>query len=141
MTFHEIRDRARRLRSIRLEAVLLQSGARRDRYDPAKWRSAKGTISTTGMKFMNWTQGLGGGGAIDLAMHLNDLDFKAALQWLGNHFPIPDHPEHAPPSRRLTLPPPDPRKLPAAKRYLIYDRALPASLLPPLIASGRLYAD
>ena len=87
MTFQEIRDRANRVRGIPLQAVLLLTGAERDRYDKTKWHTQKGTISFTGMKFMNWSQGVGGGGAIDLAMHLNGLDFKAALEWLWNHFP------------------------------------------------------
>lgn len=141
MTFHPMRERAHRLRSIPLEAVLREIGARRNRYDQAKWHTPKGTLSITGMKFMNWNQGIGGGGAIDLAMHLNDFDFKAALEWLGNHFPVLDYPEHVPTPRSLTLPPPDPRKLPAVKRYLVHERALTPSLIQALIASGRLYAD
>ena len=36
---------------------------------------------------MNWNQGVGGGGAIDLAMHLNKLGFKAAVEWLCHRFP------------------------------------------------------
>lgn len=141
MTGDEVRQRAHRLRSIPLEDVLRAGGARRDRADKAKWHTARGTISITGMKFMNWNQSVGGGGAIDLAIHLNGFDFKAALEWLARHFPVCDHPEHAPPPRRFVLPPPDARKLPAVKRYLVHDRALPAALLYSLLDSGRLYAD
>jgi hypothetical protein len=143
MTFQEIQDRANRVRGIPLQAVFLRSGAKRDRYDKAKWHTAKGTISCTGMKFMNWNQTVGGGGAIDLAMHLNNLGFKAAVEWLWNRFPNSDHGEQVPPSYRknLTLPPQDPRKLPGVKRYLVHDRAIAASLIQTLIQSGRLYAD
>ena len=143
MTFQEIRDRANRVRGIPLQAVLLLTGAERDRYDKTKWHTQKGTISFTGMKFMNWSQGVGGGGAIDLAMHLNGLDFKAALEWLWNHFPNPDHREQVQPPRgpNLTLPPQDPSKLSGVKRYLVHERAITLSLIEPFIESGRLYAD
>jgi hypothetical protein len=143
MTFQEVRDRANRIRGIPLQAVLLLTGAERDRHDKAKWHTAKGTISFTGMKFMNWSQMVGGGGAIDLAMHLNNLDFKAAVEWLCSHFPNLDRREqvHPPCRPNLTLPPQDPSKLPGVKRYLVHERAIPASLIQLLIESGRLYAD
>ena len=82
-------DRLDQLRRVPLAAVLREIGAQRDRSDKAKWHTPKGAISITGMKFMNWHQSLGGGGAIDLAMHLNDLDFKRAVAWLQHHFSIP----------------------------------------------------
>jgi hypothetical protein len=31
---------------------------------------------------MNWNRNVGGGGAIDLAMHLNGMDFKTAVELL-----------------------------------------------------------
>ena len=43
--------------------------------------------------------------------------------------------------RRLSLPDPDSSKLNQVYRYLTERRCLPASLLDPLIASGKLYAD
>jgi len=90
MTSDEIRDRLHQLRAIPLESVLVATGSKRDHQDKAKWLTAKGAISLTGMKFMNWNQGRGGGGAIDLAMHLKGLDFKAAVEWLSRRFPLPD---------------------------------------------------
>ncbi len=143
MTFQEIRDRANRVRNIPLEDVLRLAGAERDRYDKAKWHTAKGAISCTAAKFMNWNQGVGGGGAIDLAMHLNDVGFRAAVDWLSNHFPDVDQPKAARISSTtgLLLPPPDPSRLPAVRRYLIQERAIPAPLIQILIDSGRLYAD
>jgi hypothetical protein len=143
MTFQEIRDRANRVRGIPLQDVLLLAGAKRDRYDKAKWQTAKGVISCTTAKFMNWNQGVGGGGAIDLAMHLNNLGFKAAVEWLCHHFPDLDCLEPLEPARavELILPPRDPGKLPAVKRYLTDERAIAAPLIQHLIESGRLYAD
>ena len=64
MTPDEIGDRLHQLRAIPLESVLAATGGKRDPMDKAKWHTAKGAISITGMKFMNWNQGRGGGGAI-----------------------------------------------------------------------------
>jgi hypothetical protein len=92
---------------------------------------------------MNWNQGVGGGGAIDLAMHLNNLGFKAAVEWLCHHFQ--DHYGQAPPeparTTELILPPEDPGKLPAVKRYLTDQRSIAPSLIRRLIECGWLYAD
>jgi hypothetical protein len=143
MTFQDIRDRADRVRGIPLQEVLLLAGAKRDRYDKAKWHTAKGPISCTAAKFMNWNQGVGGGGAIDLAMHLNSLGFKAAVEWLCRHFQDFDYQAPLDPVRttELILPPEDPGKLPAVKRYLTDQRSIAPSLIQRLIECGRLYAD
>ena len=143
MTFQDIRDRADRVRGIPLQEVLLLAGAKRDRYDKAKWHTSKGAISCTTAKFMNWNQNVGGGGAIDLAMHLNSLGFKAAVEWLCHHFPNLDGQAPLEPERttELILPPEDPGKLPAVKRYLTDERSIAPSLIRRLIECGRLYAD
>jgi hypothetical protein len=143
MTFQEIRNRADRVRAIPLQEVLLLVGAKRDHYDKAKWHTPKGAISCTAAKFMNWNQGVGGGGAIDLAMHLNDLGFKSAVEWLYHHFPdmhgrATMESAH---TTELILPPEDPGKLPAVKRYLTDQRSIAPSLIRRLIECGRLYAD
>ena len=142
MSRQELRRQADRLRRIPLQDVLRQCGATPDPADSAKWRTERGTLSVTGLKFMNWNQGVGAGGAIDLVIHLTGLDFKAALQWLAHRFPFQDHPEPAAsPPTRLTLPPPDPGQLAVVKRYLVGDRALPAGLVDSLLDSGALHAD
>jgi hypothetical protein len=143
MTFQDIRNRADRVRGIPLQEVLLLAGAKRDRYDQAKWHTPKGTISCTAAKFMNWNQSVGGGGAIDLAMHLNNLGFKAAVEWLCHHFQDLDGQAPLAPARttELILPPEDPAKLPAVKRYLTDHRSIAPSLIRRLIECGRLYAD
>jgi hypothetical protein len=143
MTYQEIRDRANRVRGIPLQEVLLLAGAKRDRCDKAKWHTARGVISCTAAKFMNWNQGMGGGGAIDLAMHLNHLGFKAAVEWLCRYFPnldsrLPPEPVRA---SELILPPQDPGRLQAVKRYLTNERAIASFRVQYLIESGRLYAD
>jgi hypothetical protein len=130
------------LRQIPLPAVLRACGAQRDRYDRQKWHTTQGSLSVTGMQFMNWNCGWGGGGAIDLIMHLQDLDFLAAVAWLRQRFSL------APPilpsgsaARPLFLPPPDTHRLSAVTHYLEQQRALPVTLIETLIQSGALYAD
>jgi hypothetical protein len=141
MTPHEIGERLHQLRAIPLESVLAATGGKRDHLDKAKWHTAKGAISITGVKFMNWNQGRGGGGAIDLAMHLNGMDFKAAVDWLCCRFPLRDYSALLPSVHALTLPAPDPSKLPTVKQYLAHHRGITPSLIESLLESGRLYAD
>lgn len=143
MTFQQLRDRAHHVRSIPLQDVLLLAGAKQDPHDKAKWHTSQGTISCTAAKFMNWNQGVGGGGAIDLAMHLNNLGFRAAVEWLSHHFPNLDCRQQCSPASTavLILPPQHPGKLPAVMRYLVHERAIAAALIQSLIDSGSLYAD
>lgn len=133
-------DRLAALRAMALERVLQLAGAKPDAQDPCKWHTAQGPLSVQGSKFFHWTQGKGGGGAIDLVMHRHAWDFRHAVEWLEQHFSPPTELPHPPPAE-LQLPPPDRRQLPRVEAYLIQQRALPPALLPPLIQSGDLYAD
>jgi len=136
------RERAQRLRAMPLTAVLQFSGAQPDRYDPRKWHTCRGVLTVTGTQFMNWNWGQGGGGAIDLVMHVHQLGFGQALEWLESHFGTATIVAPSPPPRpSLSLPPASPQHLEVVRRYLIQERHLPAALLEPLIDSGNLYAD
>jgi len=148
------RERTDRLRAIPLTDLLRAINARPDPHDPVKWHTPRGVISVNGAKFFNWNESAGGGGAIDLAMHLMRLDFKQASAWLA-HLPaatgtaqagrlaIPPTaaiaPPHAP--RQPVLPVPAPDALPAIIGYLNGQRCLPMAALQSLRASGDLYAD
>ena len=137
------RERAQRLRAVPLGEVLRVAGAQPDPDDPRKWHTGRGVLSVTGVRFMNWNLGAGGGGAIDLVMHLYQLGFGPALEWLELHCeratalpPIP-----SPPRPPLVLPVPVPLNLDRVQRYLIQQRRLPRAPLEPLVQSGDLYAD
>jgi hypothetical protein len=101
-------------------------------------------LSVTGAKFMNWTGGLGGGGAIDLVIHLHHLDFKGAVDWLQRHFPGPittPEPTAAVAPSAFKLPPSDLSQLARVRHYLVAQRRLAASLIDSLIQAGTLFAD
>jgi hypothetical protein len=143
MTFEQRRRWVDGLRAIPLSTVLRAAGAEAERHDPAQWRTVQGVLSVNGVRFFNWNQDRGGGGAIDLAMHLRACDFNAAVQWLAQHSPgAGTPPPAAPPSQPvLALPPPAPGQLDRVTHYLIEQRRLPEALLRPLLDAGRLYAD
>lgn len=137
------RERARRVRGVDLAAVLRLAGAQPDRSDPRKWHTSRGVLSVSGAKFINWSLGQGGGGAIDLVMHLQQLGFGQALQWLETHFSTPEVFSGPAPAPRptLSLPPPSPEHLAHVQGYLVHQRRVPPPLLVRLIGSGDLFAD
>ena len=125
------RARAERLRSLPLSAVLRALEATPDPHDPAKWRTARGVLSISGAKFMNWSQGVGGGGTIDLVMHLRQVGFGQAMEWLELHLGTGTA---LPPQTMLqvhawSLPPAVAENWPRVERYLVQERKLPATLL------------
>ena len=139
----DLRQRRDRLRAISLPDVLRLCGAQPDPRDRAKWRAAQGVLSINGTRFFNWSQGTGGGGAIDLVIHLRGGGFAQALQWLQRHFPEGlDAPQtFAPAKPSLRLPSRCRAHLQRVKDYLSGQRALPSELIDSLIGSGDLYAD
>jgi hypothetical protein len=142
MNFVRIRKKADQLRALPLTAVLQVAGAQPDPLDQRKWHTPQGVLSVTGSKFFNWNRGLGGGGAIDLVIHLNNLGFNEALDWLARHFPTaPTEPDPPGAKPDLKLPPPDPAQFGRLREYLLLQRGLPAFLVDPLIQAGTLYAD
>jgi hypothetical protein len=152
MNFSEFRRRAALARAVPLEMVLVARGAIRDRHDKCKWHTEQGPLSVSGPKFMNWRRDQGGGGAIDLVMHLADVDFLAAVDWLEAHIVVGhvagcnahvgqvathssfDH-------SSVRLPVRSDRMLARVLSYLTGRRHLAAALLQPLLESGKLYAD
>ena len=154
MNFDDLRRRATVVRAVPLETVLVFRGAARDAHDRRKWQTEQGSLSVTGAKFMNWHTGRGGGGAIDLVMHLAGVDFRTALLWLEEHLAATPLASGGPTMRDsgreallpespggLRLPVPDDRFLGRVLQYLTGRRCLAASLIESLVESGKLYAD
>jgi hypothetical protein len=144
-TFQDIKNLANSVRDIDLKAVLERTGCHRDASDKVKWHTCRGVISVTGQKFMNWTQGSGAGGAIDLVMHLKAFDFITAVLWLSENLAISGFqtlPKQKPVLETVfTLPKRDDNQLPRVRKYLIQDRRIPPSLIHSIIRSGKIYAD
>jgi hypothetical protein len=145
MSSYQMRPHVERIRALPLPAVLQAAGATVDRHDPARWHSHEGVISVTGCKFFNWNRDTGGGGAIDLVIHLYGLDFQGALAWLCGHFPrcecIPPPPSNTGSGSELKLPAAHPDRVPRVERYLVAQRRIHPDPVRRLIKSGDLYAD
>ena len=155
VTLHDFRRQADAVRSIPLETVLTHWGAQRDRRDRHQWRTERGPLSVTGAKFFNWHRNEGGGGAIDLVMHLSGWDVQAAMGWLQQHLAAaaaaaPATPACSPPSSSgldargkpgPRLPVANRANLERVRHYLTEQRCLAAGVLEPLIEAGKLYAD
>lgn len=159
MARDDFRRKADAVREIPLEVVLAALDAERDRRDRSRWRTEQGPITVTGPRFFNWHVEQGGGGAIDLVMHLRGCDARGAIAWLSSHLG-----HHAPADQTTIRPRPSPTayasevsrqvprgplRLPTAslqhlsrvRRYLSQQRALRVDLVNALIDAGRLYAD
>lgn len=166
MTRDDFRRRAHLVREVPLEVVLSSWGAERDQRDKSQWRTQRGPLSVTGAKFFSWHDHQGGGGAIDLVMHLGGWDAGQAIEWLWHRYgsqlaatnPAPrsdstfawrpcrpasgyrDCKGHEPPSP-LRLPLPSPGNLERVRHYLHQRRCLCEKILASLMDAGKLYAD
>lgn len=143
MPMNPIQKRADQVRAVALESVLRLTGAQPDLHDRHKWHIQEEVLSVTGSKFMNWNRGLGGGGAIDLVIHLHHRGFMEALEWLEHHFPNGASMPFHEPRRKLSLQLPDVhvQNLWRIQGYLINERSIPPALVEKLIGWGQLYAD
>jgi hypothetical protein len=143
--FEDIRNKANKVRTIDLGTLLQHFGCSKDPQDKAKWHTPQGIISVNGQKFMNWTQNTGGGGAIDLIIHLKKIEFKDAVLWLCDKFSFPSiqrEPTRSNTLKRiLKLPQKNQRKLQQVMQYLRDERCIPGAILKNLILSKKLYAD
>ena len=166
MTSSDFRWRADAVRSIPLDVVLTHCGAQREPRDRSQWRTPRGPVSVTGTKFFNWHCHQGGGGAIDLVMHLNGCDIRAAVEWLEQQLgsaytPMPATTNSSSSSHtcsqkssasavncaapcqsgQLRLPIANLAQLDRVRRYLTEQRCLAPHILEPLIDAGKVYAD
>ncbi len=144
--FEKIGEKAERVRNIDLNSILQYCGYTKDHSDKKKWHTPKGIISINGSKFMNWKLGIGGGGAIDLAIHLNNIEFTEAVIWLSDNFTSSLASQTFSKQtgffkQPLKLPQKDDKKLQLVTHYLCDKRCLPQTLINNLIQSGKLYAD
>ncbi len=141
------------MRSLPLEEVAQRLGLQKHRYDKHKWKSDAHIISINGEKFYDHLAMKGDGGAIDLVMHVQGLNYIEALSWLSGRSPSVT-PSYIPnrPSERKQEQEVNPDKFPACnitdeskwldvKRYLTEERGLPAQLVEALHQQGMIHAD
>jgi hypothetical protein len=151
-----LQDVADEVRGIDLEVVAANLGLELDRYDKHKWRDGDHIISISGPLFIDWLADQGGRGAIDLVMHVQEVEFKAAVEWLSgqdlSHRPAHVNTyqrseEHEPRWRSLSagdsleMPAANEHRWNAVREYLVETRQLPAILVDRLHEKGLVYAD
>jgi hypothetical protein len=140
------------LRSMSLEQVAAALCLESDDKPRPTWRHQGHQIRINGSQFYDWdeTQMQGGGGAIDLVMHVLRSDFKSAVAWLADRFGETavqiagrDHAQRAlqeAESPRFVAPDAAPEQWPAVHAYFV-SQQLPGALLDQLYEQGLLYAD
>lgn len=155
MDAHELQ----RIRAVPLEAVLEGFGALRDPKDPKRnWRVGSSRITVTGDKFFDHNEERGGGGALDLTLHLmgrdarhpTGRDLHDAATWLGAADRAvqvatqraQDRPVAPIETTKPQEPPiPDESRLTRVRWYLTEKRGLPEDLVDRVIDKGLVFAD
>jgi len=146
------------VRQIDVRDTMRQLGGAQDRYDKAKWRIDGEHISINGEKFYNHDRQAGGGGPIDLVMHVTGYDFKGAVTYLsreaGAELAVAAAAQHGARERAAQAqeivarneplpfrqPEADERRWPQVRAYLTEQRAIPRGLVDELHAEGKVYA-
>jgi 5S rRNA maturation endonuclease (ribonuclease M5) len=144
-------DIANKVRDLPLKDVAYELGLEADPQDQHKWQNENHTINITGSKFYDWKQMEGGGGAIDLVMHVNECDYKQSVAWLGDRFGSSAAIEavtykaqeiiHSIPVQEFIPPAIAQDKWQGVKQYLTRQRLLPSGLVDRLHEQGLIYAD
>jgi len=150
----KLREEAALVRDLPLEPILEKLDAKRAANDKNLWMTGVGRVAVKGAKFFNHTLEVGGGGAIDIVMHLTDLPYREAVGWLGQNFGVapaigaamarakreavlaaasPVHPI-LPPERSDS-------HWAAARNYLLRERCLDAATVDSAYTAGLIYAD
>jgi len=146
-------------RQLDLRDTIQTLGGAQDRYDTHKWRVNDEHISINGERFYNHDQQKGGGGSIDLVMHVTGYSFKQAVAYL-NHEAGPElavaaaanhgarerttqaqeivgRGERAP----FMQPARDEDRWPQVRAYLVEQRGIPRGMIDELHERGTIYAD
>ncbi len=144
-------DIANEVRSLPLDRVALELGLSVEPKDKHKWKGEEHIINITGSKFYDWKEMKGGGGAVDLVMHINECDFKQAVVWLSDRFGEGETIEavtfkareiiKTEPVPEFTPPAVEESKWQGVKKYLTQQRKLPSRLIDKLHEQGLIYAD
>ncbi|MEC4813359.1 MAG: MobV family relaxase [Scytonema sp. PMC 1069.18] len=144
------------VRDIPLEDVAYQLGLDPDDKGQHKWKGHGCAIAIIGSQFYDFIGNQhGGGGAIDLVMHVLKCSFKAAVVWLqdsmGESAMLKAVSHHARTSAKAIVsaeptpsfvpPEPNEKKWLKVQQYLTEVRKLPLSLIETLHRENLVYAD
>jgi 5S rRNA maturation endonuclease (ribonuclease M5) len=139
------------LRSIPLVQVACELGLDPDLKDKHKWRDESHIINITEGKFYDWQEMKGGGGAIDLVMHVERCSFTDAVGWLGDRFggagavqivtqQVAEQVEEKT-QQPFVAPVPQETNWGQVRDYLTKQRMLPGAIVDQLHRDGLVYAD
>jgi hypothetical protein len=149
------REISNKLREIPLNTVLERFGAVQDPKDNDNWKTEQGRVTVTGSKFFNHDLSVGGGGSIDLTMHLHGCDYKTAIATLAQEFGqdataaavaneslkrVEEAVTAADPVQS-ELPADVPQNWPGVKKWLETTRKIPAAIVDAFRAQGLIRAD
>ncbi|MBD2458464.1 plasmid recombination protein [Nostoc sp. FACHB-87] len=142
------------LRDLPLEDVAWELGLH---HDQGRWKGHGHIINIDGSKFYDFSpeQQKGGGGAIDLVMHVNSCNFRQAIAWLSDRFGEAGaeraaiaHARNATseiiqsePRPQFRLPVEDKAKWQLVSDYLTQKRGIEENLVQALHERGLVYAD
>lgn len=148
------RDISNRCRDIPLVDVLESLSCEQDSRDRQKWHTSNGPVwlgkGENSQRFFDHLTGVGGGGAIDMVMHIKRCEFKQAVEMLASMlagtYARPSPPAvaalrqvspiaaFAPPAQAV-------KHLAKVEDYLTGKRGLPQELVIQCIGAGSIYAD
>lgn len=149
-------SQANLLRDIPLESIAYHLGLHPHPKYQGRWVSANHTINITGSTFYDFVGAEhGGGGAIDLTMHLLNCNFREAVAWLYEIFGESEtlravtHRAREEAAviiatekpKQFVAPVPDKSKWHGVRDYLIGARKLPAALIGNLHTAGLIFSD
>jgi hypothetical protein len=150
----EIREASIQLREIPLESVLQRLDCQLDKNDRKNWKTPAGRMTITGNQFYAHDLGKGGGGAIDLVMMLEQVDYKNSVNWLSQQFGtgavlsetisnLKPKIEEIAKSVQKSFSPPQPvqQNWHQVKDYLTQTRGLSEKIINEMYTQKKLYAD
>ncbi|QFS52996.1 MobV family relaxase [Nostoc sphaeroides] len=150
----ELELKTQQLRDLALEDVAWELGLHNSQ---GKWKGHGHIINIDGPKFYDFApdQQKGGGGAIDLVMHVNQCNLRQAVVWLHERFGEAGAERAAiaksrqvtaeiiqlEPRDKFRLPVEDKAKWLAVSNYLTQKRGIPSNFVELLHKRGLVYAD
>ncbi|MEO0685528.1 MAG: MobV family relaxase, partial [Cyanobacteria bacterium J06649_11] len=80
------KQQADKLRDLPLKEVAWNLGLDKADKGENRWKGLGQVIGINGSKWYDLKEGNGGGGSIDLVMHVNDCNFRSSVAWLHDQF-------------------------------------------------------